>query len=282
MRTKRSVPAVMGLLLAVAVLLCPALAAAGTLKVTSFPSGAQVIVDGVNTEKVTPMNIALPNGDHTVTVQIPNSGWNHDTRVVTIVDGNNDLSVTLLPILMTGQQGPPGPKGDKGDPGDPGPPGRDGRDGQDATRAAGPCFDNTNRYVNCMNGTVTDTVFGLVWLRDSTCLGLADYALANRLAANLADGQCGLTDGSRPGDWRLPRRDEWEAMVALGCVNPPITNDDPTTGCYRDGLGPDGRLSSFLIAVDRSSLWSSTSYIIPTTGWNVRWDRALVINDKVD
>jgi PEGA domain len=74
-------------------------AAAGTLKVTSFPSGAQVIVDGVNTGKVTPMNISVADGDHIVTVQIPGSGWNPDTRTVTIGPGNNDLSVTLLPML---------------------------------------------------------------------------------------------------------------------------------------------------------------------------------------
>jgi hypothetical protein len=99
---------------------------AGTLKVTSFPSGAQVIVDGVNTGKVTPMNVALPEGDHTVTVSLPNSGWNPDTRVVTIVAGNNDLSVTLLPVLTIG---PPGPAGPQGPPGPQGPQGLQGLQG---------------------------------------------------------------------------------------------------------------------------------------------------------
>jgi hypothetical protein len=72
-------------------------AAAGSLKVTSFPSGAEVIVDGLGTGKVTPMSVALGEGEHTVTVQIPGSGWQPDTRTVTVVSGNNDLSVTLLP-----------------------------------------------------------------------------------------------------------------------------------------------------------------------------------------
>jgi hypothetical protein len=62
-------------------------------------------VDGTNTGKVTPMSVNLPTGDHTVIVSIPNSGWNADTRTVTVVSGNNDLSVTLLPILTVG---PPG------------------------------------------------------------------------------------------------------------------------------------------------------------------------------
>ncbi|MBM3772304.1 MAG: PEGA domain-containing protein [Acidimicrobiia bacterium] len=47
---------------------------AGVLKVTSFPSSAQVFVDGVATGKVTPMSIALSLGEHTVTVQIAGGG----------------------------------------------------------------------------------------------------------------------------------------------------------------------------------------------------------------
>jgi len=89
----------------------------GALKVTSFPSGASVKIDGVDTGKTTPMSTSLSIGDHTVVVWIPNSGWNPDTRPVTIVSGNNDLSVTLLPMLTVGPPGPQGPKGDKGDPG---------------------------------------------------------------------------------------------------------------------------------------------------------------------
>jgi len=60
----------------------PAAAQNGALKVTSFPSGAAVAVDGVSTGKVTPMSVNLAVGDHTVTVTIPNSGWQADTRSV--------------------------------------------------------------------------------------------------------------------------------------------------------------------------------------------------------
>jgi PEGA domain/Collagen triple helix repeat (20 copies)/Pentapeptide repeats (8 copies) len=105
------------------------LAANGSLKVTSFPSGAQVWIDGVNTGKVTPMSVSLEEGDHVARVQIPNSGWQPDSRTVTIVPGNNDLSVTLLPVLTTGPQGPKGDQGEKGDPGPPGPKGDQGDPG---------------------------------------------------------------------------------------------------------------------------------------------------------
>jgi hypothetical protein len=107
---KQLVPAILSCLMITA----QARAQNGSLKVTSFPTGANVSVDGVDTGKVTPMSNSLAVGDHTVVVSIPNSGWNPDTRTVTIVSGNNDLSVTLLPMLTTGPQGPQGPKGDAG------------------------------------------------------------------------------------------------------------------------------------------------------------------------
>ena len=101
----------------------------GTLKVTSFPNGAEVLVDSVSTGKVTPMNISLATGDHQVTVRIPGSGWQQDTRTVTIVPGNNDLSVTLLPTLTQGPAGPQGPQGSTGPVGPQGPVGPAGPTG---------------------------------------------------------------------------------------------------------------------------------------------------------
>ena len=118
------------LIACLALVLTPGIAAAnGSLKVTSFPSGAAVSVDGVNTGKITPMSISLAEGDHIVTVSIPNSRWTPDTRTVTIVTGNNDLSITLLPLLTTGPQGPKGDKGEKGEKGEKGDKGDKGDSG---------------------------------------------------------------------------------------------------------------------------------------------------------
>jgi hypothetical protein len=105
------------------------IAANGALKVTSFPSGARVLVDGTDTGKVTPMSVSLTEGDHVVTVTIPNSGWTPDTRIVTIAAGNNDLSVTLLPALTQGPVGPSGPRGATGSTGATGPTGLMGPQG---------------------------------------------------------------------------------------------------------------------------------------------------------
>ena len=113
------------LLLSVAVLA----QSGGSLKVSSFPSGANVWVDGVDTSKVTPMTVGVMVGTHKVVIQIPNSGWATDIREVDVVSGNNDLSVTLLPLLTTGPQGPQGPKGDTGAGGPAGPQGPKGDTG---------------------------------------------------------------------------------------------------------------------------------------------------------
>ncbi len=106
----------------------------GSLKVTSFPSGANVSVDGVNTGKVTPMSISLPVGDHAVVVSIPSIDWTPDTRTVTIISGNNDLSVTLLPKLAAGPQGPKGDTGAQGPQGPQGLPGPGGTGGMNGVQ----------------------------------------------------------------------------------------------------------------------------------------------------
>ena len=87
----------------------------GSLKITSFPAGANITIDGAAVNKVTPATISLAVGDHNVVISIPGNTWNPDTRTVTVIAGNNDLSVTLLPILPAGPRGDQGPQGPKGD-----------------------------------------------------------------------------------------------------------------------------------------------------------------------
>ena len=101
----------------------------GKLKVSSFPAGANVSLDGKDTGKVTPMSMEVSVGWHKVVVSIPNAGWHADVRNVEVAAGNNDLSVTLIPILTVGPMGPPGPKGDPGPAGPMGPQGPAGATG---------------------------------------------------------------------------------------------------------------------------------------------------------
>jgi hypothetical protein len=139
-----------------------------------------------------------------------------------------------------------------------------------ATHAAPPCpFDVNMRYVECGNGTVTDTVTGLIWLQQPDCLPAENWGNANILALTLTNGLCGLTDGSSAGDWRLPTRDEWTTTiaqaVALGCYNasaPTLTNH-AGTGCLIAGPSVFGDVVS-------DFYWSSTANAsVPTDAWSV-------------
>ena len=187
-------------------------------------------------------------------------------------------------------QGPPGVPGTNGTNGTNGvdgingTDGTNGIDGTNATHADPPCFDNTNRYVDCGNGTVTDTVTGLTWLQDVACLGVADWAGANGAAAGLTNGQCSLTDKSSPGDWRLPTRDEWDVTiaraVALGCTGgtiPSLTNQRGTA-C----LGQNGPpLFSVQALLDLRVFWSSTANeIVPFEAWFAYFTGVVESNDK--
>jgi hypothetical protein len=123
------------------------------------------------------------------------------------------------------------------------------------TSAAPSCVDKTKRYVDCGNGTVADSVTGLIWLKQSDCLSSADWETAKKAAAGLKNGDCMLTDGSSPGDWRLPTQAEWEATMekalALSCTGPTLTND-AGTACIT--AGP----TSFA-GVQADYYWSSTT-----------------------
>ncbi|QWV94728.1 DUF1566 domain-containing protein [Geomonas oryzisoli] len=64
------------------------------------------------------------------------------------------------------------------------------------------------RFSDNGNGTLTDTMTGLVWLKNANCFGTLAWQQALDAANALASGSCGLTDGSAAGQWRLPNRKE--------------------------------------------------------------------------
>lgn len=79
------------------------------------------------------------------------------------------------------------------------------------------------RFTDNDDGTVTDNLTGLVWLKDANCTTFfaGDTTGANyrpwqdavTAANSLASGYCGLTDGSSAGEWRLPNIRELLSLV---------------------------------------------------------------------
>ena len=72
------------------------------------------------------------------------------------------------------------------------------------------------RFASNGDGTFTDHLTGLIWLQDNACLTYTDFLDATDIVNNLSDGQCGLTDGSTKGTWRLPNINEANSLVDLG------------------------------------------------------------------
>ncbi len=74
------------------------------------------------------------------------------------------------------------------------------------------------RFIDNNNGTVTDSLTGLIWLKNANCLGL-QWTGALKEIGSLTNGQCGLTDGSTIGQWRLPNVKELESLLNPGRLN---------------------------------------------------------------
>jgi hypothetical protein len=105
--------------------------------------------------------------------------------------------------------------------------------GDDGALQKGVAWPNP-RFRDNANGTVTDNLTGLIWLKDANCFhridgGLRSWDSALAHADNLASGACGLSDGSRAGDWRLPNRNELTSLLDLGQRDPALPRGHPFT-----------------------------------------------------
>jgi hypothetical protein len=84
------------------------------------------------------------------------------------------------------------------------------------------------RFTDNGDGTVYDRKTDLMWLKDPYCLGDHLWQDAMEEAAGLMSGACGLSDGSYPGDWRLPTVGEWEEFACPQYEGPAVCNTEGT------------------------------------------------------
>lgn len=82
----------------------------------------------------------------------------------------------------------------------------------------------TPRFQDNGNGTVTDKLTGLIWLKNADCFGARTWDQAISDCNGLNSGECGLTDGSISGDWRLPSVKELYSLCDLDYFDPPLPN----------------------------------------------------------
>lgn len=125
--------------------------------------------------------------------------------------------------------------------------------GQDGDIQAGVAWPEP-RFTDNYNGTITDNLTGLVWLKEANCSSAPrnwNEALTN--SSLMQDGFCGLSDGSQAGDWRLPNINEMQSLFNAGQASPAAW-----------------LMSQGFLNVQAGRYWSSTTYIFQETGaWGI-------------
>lgn len=91
------------------------------------------------------------------------------------------------------------------------------------------------RFTDNNDGTVTDNLTGLIWLKDAKCFPLQLWSDALGNAKGLGSGICGLTDGSVAGDWRLPNILELESLVDISNIGPALPTGHPFSNVQSTG-----------------------------------------------
>ncbi len=127
------------------------------------------------------------------------------------------------------------------------------------------------RFTDNGDSTVKDNLTGLIWLQDANCDGVMAWSNALDQANELYDGcsdcggtdeDCGLSDDSSAGDWRLPNVRELQSLIDFGEYNPILPSGHPFTG------------------VQSSDYWSSTTNADDTsTAWRVYLSDGSVVSD---
>src|SRR5262249_12483780 len=125
----------------------------------------------------------------------------------------------------------------------------------------------TPRFTDNSNGTITDNLTGLIWLKNANCpSGTRNWQGALDFVAGINNGTnaCGDTSngGSHQIDWRLPNVRELHSLVDFAFVNPAISSNPFTN-------------------FQSSSYWSSTTFAVNSgSAWFVSFSNGFVNLDN--
>jgi len=86
------------------------------------------------------------------------------------------------------------------------------------------------RFTDNVDGTVTDNLTGLIWLKNANRFNAREWSNALSNCNTLADDGSNLTDDSVAGDWRLPNVKELQSLIDYGSFDPALPSGHPFTG----------------------------------------------------
>lgn len=151
--------------------------------------------------------------------------------------------------------------------------------GQDGDGQAGVAWP-ASRFTDNKDGTVTDNLTGLVWLKDADCTetvggiergsGLLDWPSALAWCNKLSSPGCGLSDNSAAGDWRLPNINELRSLLDYGRHDPALPAGHPFANVrsvwyWSSTTNPVYTGGAFNVGMSRGSI-HVTSKVRPVTG----------------
>ena len=131
------------------------------------------------------------------------------------------------------------------------------------------------RFEDNGNGTLIDKKTGNIWLKNANCFGTKTWTNAVDVVQSLSSGSCGLSDASKPGDWRLPTIAELLSLTDNNIVD---SSEILNKSGFFD-VHPTGHWTSAIYAGNSSSAWvvrvesGSTTYylkIFPHQVWPIR------------
>jgi len=98
------------------------------------------------------------------------------------------------------------------------------------------------RFIDNIDGTVTDKLTGLIWLQDASCWSSDNWSDSVGRPYGLKSGDCNLSDGSESSDWRMPNVSELRSLIDFSASDPALPSGHPFVG------------------VSNSWYWTSTKY----------------------
>lgn len=199
------------------------------IQASGFPLAAQTEISADGKIESTAGGFVFPDGTVQATAAAPGSAPVEDTGQRVCYDPSG-LTTAEVPCAMTGQDG---------------------------EKQAGVDW-SAPRFTDNLDGTVTDNLTDLIWLKDANCASFfapVEFEDALTEANTLSHGFCGLIDGSSAGDWRLPNIKELLSLVDYSQSGPSVPPGHPFT------------------SVQSSLYWSSTTVVsFPTWVWDVSLD----------